>query len=121
MTDKIDIEIEDYQQSMEKQLSSNSKEDEEEGNLESSTTAMLLKITSNSDDGFDDFEGTDVEKVCNSCIESKYTKIVRHKKMTPTLCKLQEIHANLWELHDSALLLGIIYIRVLLDEYTRKS
>ena len=42
---------------------------------------------------------TDLSKIikefCNSCIKSKYTKIIKYKKMTPTTCKLQKIHTNL--------------------------
>lgn len=56
---------------------------------------MMLKITSNSDDSFDNFQGTKIKQLYESYIKSKYTKIVRHKKMTPIIFKLQEIHADL--------------------------
>ena len=36
-----------------------------------------------------------VEKLCETCIKSKHTKIVKSKRMTPTTKRLQEIHTNL--------------------------
>ena len=36
-----------------------------------------------------------VEELCKVCIESKHTRIVKSKRMTPTMRRLQEIHANL--------------------------
>ena len=33
-------------------------------------------------------DSSEIEKLCDLYIESKYTKIVRHKKMTPTTRKL---------------------------------
>lgn len=62
-----------------------------------------------------------VQQLWNSCIKSKHTKIVRHKKMTPTICKLKEIHGDLWGLHDPPLMSRRSYIGLLLDEFTRKS
>ena len=37
----------------------------------------------------------DVEELCEACIESKHTRIVKLKKMTPASRKLQEVHAEL--------------------------
>ena len=37
----------------------------------------------------------DVEKLCEACTESKYTRIVKSKKMTSTTKRLQEVHADL--------------------------
>ena len=64
-----------------------------------------------------DPNSSEIEKLCDLCIESKYTKIVRYKKLTPTTRKLQKIHADLWELHDPLLLLEKTYIGLLLDEF----
>lgn len=36
-----------------------------------------------------------VEQLCDSFIESKYIKIVKYEKMTPTIRKLKEIHTDL--------------------------
>ena len=37
----------------------------------------------------------DVENLCEACIESKHTRIVKSKKITPITRKLQEVHVNL--------------------------
>ena len=36
-----------------------------------------------------------VEELCKACIESKHTRIVKSKRITPTIKRLQEIHADL--------------------------
>lgn len=51
----------------------------EKANLKYFTT-MLFKTTDTSNKGHKNFESS-VEQLCNACIESKYTKIVRHKKL----------------------------------------
>ena len=66
-------------------------------------------------------DNSEIKKLWDSYIKSKHTKIVRHKKMTPTTRKLQEIHANLWESHDSSSLSGKTYIGLLLDKFIQKS
>ena len=81
------------------------------------TTTLLNKVTSTSSIDLDD----NFEQLCDSCIESKHTKIIRHKKMTLTTCKLQEIHADLWGPHDPPLLSRKFDVGLLLDEFTRKS
>ena len=53
-------------------------------------------VTSTSGDDPNDFEENYVKQLCNPYIENKHTKIIKHKKMTPTTCKLQEIHTNSW-------------------------
>ena len=40
-------------------------------------------------------ESSKIKKLCNPCIESKYTKIFKHIKITRTTKKLQKIHTNL--------------------------
>lgn len=52
-------------------------------------------INTTSGDNSEGYENTNIEELCDLCIESKYTKIVKHKKMTPTTCKLYEIYVNL--------------------------
>ena len=62
-----------------------------------------------------------VEEFYEACIENKHHRIVKSKRMTPTLKRLQEIHADLWGPHDPASISGKNYIVLLLDEFTRKS
>lgn len=38
----------------------------------------------------------DVEELCKACIESKYTRILKSKKITSIIKHFQEIHADLW-------------------------
>ena len=52
-------------------------------------------VASTSENDSKNFEKTYVEQLCNSCIKSKQTKIVKYKKMTSTTCKLEKIHADL--------------------------
>ena len=42
-----------------------------------------------------DPDNSEIKKLCDPYIESKHTKIVKYKKMTPITRKLQEIHVNL--------------------------
>lgn len=105
LTDGIDITIEDSQQSIEEQLFCNSKRDEKDKKLESSTITMLFKVTSTSSNNPANFKETNIEQLYIFCIKSKYTKIIKHKKMISITRKLYEIHANLWGLYDSLLLL----------------
>ena len=62
-----------------------------------------------------------MKELCKACIKSKHTRIVKSKRMTPTMRRLQEIHANLWEPHKPTSISGKNYIALLLDEFTRKS
>ena len=62
-----------------------------------------------------------VKQLCNPCIESKYMKIVKYKKITPTTRKLQEIHVDLWESHNLFSLSGKTYIDLYLDKFICKS
>lgn len=41
-----------------------------------------------------------IKNFCNIYIESKHTKIIKHKKMTSIIQNLKEIHADLWGLPD---------------------
>lgn len=41
-----------------------------------------------------------IKHLCDTCIESKYTKIVKHKAITPTVQKLGEIYTDLWGPHN---------------------
>ena len=124
-TDGIDITIEEGKQIQEEPFSSDSEVDDEDENSELSfvgntppapITMLLNKVTITSTNL--DYS---VEQLCNPCIENKHTKIVRHKKMTPTTRKLKEIHADLWRPYDPLSLSEKIYIGLLLDEFIRKS
>ena len=99
LIDGIDISGEDY---LEKQLFSDSEEDDKGENLELLITMPI--VASTSEDNSNDFVKTYVEQLCDLYIKSKHTKIVKYKKMTPTTHKLKEIHANLWGSHDPSLL-----------------
>lgn len=99
LTDGIDLTIEEGQQIKEEPFFSNSKDNNKNKNLESSLASntplipvimLLNKVTSTNTD-FDH----SVEQLCNPCIENKYIKIVKHKKITPTTYKLKEIYADL--------------------------
>ena len=90
LTDRIDISGKDH---IKKQLSSNSEEDGERKNLE--LFIRMPMIVSTSGNYPDNFEETYVEQLCDPCIKSKYTKIVKYKSMTPITHKLQEIHTDL--------------------------
>ena len=63
----------------------------------------------------------DVEKLCETCIKSKHTRIVKSKKMTLTTRRLQEVHADLWGPYKPAFISGKSYVTLLLNEFTRKS
>ena len=125
LNDGIDITIEKGQQIQEEPFSFDSNFNDEDKNSEPSpasntpptpATMLLNKVTST---------GTDpdhsIEQLCDPCIESKHKKIVKHKKMTPTTSKLEEIHADLWGPHDPSLLSERIYIGLFLNEFIRKS
>ena len=117
--------IEESKQIQEEPFSSNFKVDNKDKNLEPSfvsntfsalITTLLNKIISTGTN-FDH----SVEQLCDPYIESKYTKIVKHKKMTSTTRKLKEIYADLWRPYNPSLLLGKTYIGLFLNEFTRKS
>ena len=60
-------------------------------NLESSfinTPSLLLSKFISGSSNF-------IEQLCNSYIKSKYIKMVKYKKITPTIYKLKEIYADL--------------------------
>lgn len=99
LIDGIAITIKDSQQIQKKSFFSDFKNDNKNKNSELSpasdipsilATMLLNKITSigiNSNDSID--------QLYHFCIKSKYTKIVKYKKMIPTICKLKEIYTNL--------------------------
>lgn len=62
-----------------------------------------------------------IEELREACIESKYARIVKSKRMTLTIRKLQEVHANLWGLYKPASISEKNDIALLLDEFTHKS
>lgn len=58
-----------------------------------------------------------LDKLCTLCIRSKLTRIVRrNKSMTPTTNKLEEVHADLWGLHNLSSQSGSTYIAILIYE-----
>ena len=63
----------------------------------------------------------DVEELCKACIKSKYTKIVKLKRMILTIRWLQKIHAELWGPHKPASISSKNHVALLLDKFTRKS
>lgn len=68
-------------------------------------------------------EDSDVlDKLCTPCVGSKSTRVVqRNKSMTPTTDKLEEVHANLWGLHDPPSQSSSTYATILMCEHTRKT
>lgn len=62
-----------------------------------------------------------MEQLCDNCIKSKYIKIIKYKKMTLIIYKLQEIHVDLWGPYDLPLLSRKGYVSLFLNEYTYKS
>lgn len=77
-------------------------------------TTLLNKVTNSTTV---DVQVRNIKQLYDSCIESKHTKIVKHKKMTSTTLNLQEIHTNLLGLHDPTLLSGRTSIGFILDEF----
>ena len=57
-------------------------------------------------------------ELCNICVESKHIKIVKSKRMTSTTRRLQEIHTDLWRLHNPPSLSRRNYIALFLNKYT---
>lgn len=91
-------------------LSSDSEGDKDHDESETEEPAIVNKAT-------------DIDagaELCDACIESKHTRIVKSKRMTPTTRRLQEIHADLWGPHDLPSLSGRNYIALFLYEFTRK-
>ena len=63
----------------------------------------------------------EMEELCKAYIESKHTRLVKSKKITPTSWRLQEVHADLWGLHKPASISEKSYVGLLLNKYTWKS
>lgn len=63
-----------------------------------------------------------LDKLYTPCVGSKLTQVVRrHKAMTPTSIKLEEVHVDLWGPHDPPSQSGSIYSTILMCEHTRKT
>lgn len=62
-----------------------------------------------------------IEYLCDICIESKHISIIKHKAITLTVRRLEEIYVNLWDLYNLSSILRKIYVGLLLDKYTQKS
>lgn len=56
-------------------------------------------------------------KLCDIYIKSKYTRIMKSKKMTLTNRKLKEIHVDLWGPYDLSLLSEKNYVALFLEEH----
>lgn len=83
--------IENSQQRIEKQFSSDFKKEIEDENSESNPDndkQLLNKITNTSSNNLNSCKNTDIKKLCDPYIESKNTKIIKYKKMTLITCKL---------------------------------
>ena len=66
--------------------------------------------------------GSDFDEICEPCVGSKQTRVVRRQKpMTPVEEKLEEVHADLWGPHDPPSLSGSTYASILVCEKTRKT
>lgn len=64
----------------------------------------------------------DFDKICESCMRSKETWVVRQYKLTtPTKEKLEEVYINLWGPHNPPSLSRNVYTAILVCEKTRKS
>lgn len=76
---------------MEKQFFFDFEEEIKDKNLEpnpDNNKQLLNKITNTSGDNLESCKNINIKKQYNPYIESKYTKIVRHKKMTLITRKL---------------------------------
>lgn len=63
----------------------------------------------------------DIEaKLCNTCVESKYTKIDKSKRMISTTQRLQEIFTDLWGPHNPLSLSSRNNVTLLFVEYIWK-
>lgn len=89
LVDRIDITIDNSQQK--KHFLSNFKDNNKNKNLESSCnnpptlmTILLNKITSTSSINYNN----NIKQLYNFYIKNKHTKIVKHKKMTLTICRI---------------------------------
>lgn len=57
-----------------------------------------------------------IKNLCDIYIKSKYIKIIKYKAITPAIQKLEEIHANLWGLHDPLPIPKKSYVSLLLGK-----
>lgn len=62
-----------------------------------------------------------IEQLCKTFIKSKYTRIIKSKKMTLITRRLQEVHADLWGSYKPASILRKNYVALLLNISIRKS
>lgn len=56
-----------------------------------------------------------LEELYETCIKSKYIRIIKSKKMTLITRRFQDIDTNLWDPHKLASILNKNYIALLLD------
>lgn len=61
-----------------------------------------------------------MEELCEAFIKNKYIIIVKSKKMTSIMRRLQEIQTDLWGPHNLISFSGKNYMVLLLDEFTHK-
>lgn len=62
----------------------------------------------------------DAKELCKTYIENKHTRIIKSRKMTSTIKKLQEVYINLWGPYKLVSILSKNYIGLLLNEFTYK-
>lgn len=105
LKDGVNIPVKDANQTV-AYLFSNSKSDKDDILEEPDTTYLIPMINLNRITNLID----DIKDLYNLCIESKHSKVVRHKKMTPITLKFLQIHPNLWKPHNLLLLSGKIYV-----------
>ena len=121
LNDGIDIIIKDNY--ITEDFSFNLKKDNKEKNLGQTVPGndkyerfpLFIVIISNTNTN--NYDNSKIERLFDLCIESKYTKIVRYKKMILITWKLQEIYTDLWRPNDLFLLLKKTYIGLLLDKF----
>ena len=90
-----------------------SKPEDVDAEPESHNTLRASRITDS---------GSDFGEICEPCVESKQTRIVRRQKlMTPSEDKLEEVHLDLLGPHDPSSLTDSTYASILMCEKTRKS
>lgn len=61
-----------------------------------------------------------IKNLYNTCIKSKYTKIIKYQTMISTVQKFEKIHANLWGPNNLPSILRKSYVSLLLNKYIRK-
>lgn len=63
-------------------------------------------------------DDNEINKLCASCVKSKFTQVVRQNKtMIPTTKKLEKVHANLWGPHNPPSQSRSVYTAILICKH----